>query len=201
MPFNVTEAPYRPVPLDPPRKHWTRAECAALESTGALNNESLELIEGELITWMVKKRPHVNALTFVMAWLVRVFGEAYVNTEAPIDVAPEDNPANEPQPDIIVLTRPSWEFEHSNPRPADLRLIVEVSDTTLGFDLTAKANLYARAGVVEYWVLDVSARRLVVHREPVQGRYTQIGVYGDQERVAPLAAAHAEFRAADAFRN
>jgi len=200
MPITVTEAPYRPVPLDPPRKHWTRAECAALESTGALNHESLELIEGELITRMGKKRPHVNALTFLMAWLVRVFGEAYVNAEAPIDVAPEDNPTNEAEPDIIVLTRPSWEFEHSNPRPADLRLIVEVSDTTLGFDLTAKANLYARAGVVEYWVLDVSARRLVVHREPVQGRYTQIGVYGDHERIAPLAAAHAEFRAADAFR-
>ena len=79
MPTIVTEAPYRPVPLDPPRKHWTRTECAALESTGALNNQRLELIAGELIGKMGKKRPHVNALTPVMAWLVRVFGEACVN--------------------------------------------------------------------------------------------------------------------------
>ena len=78
---------------------------------------------------------------------------------------------------------------------------MEMSDTTLGFDLTAKATLYARAGVVEYWVLDVSARRLVVHREPVEGRWTQIGLYGDHESIAPLAAANAEFRVADAFRS
>jgi hypothetical protein len=43
------------------------------------------------------------------------------------------------------------------PRPGDLRLAVEISDTTLGFDLTTKAELYARAGIVEYWVVDVAA--------------------------------------------
>jgi Uma2 family endonuclease len=201
MPIAVTEAPYRPVPLDPPRKRWTRDECAALEATGLLSQQqNLELVEGELIDKLGKKRPHVNAPSLLMAWLIRVFGWDFVNTEAPIDVAPEDNPTNEPVPDIIVLARPSSEIEKSNPVPADVRLIVEVSDTTLGFDLMAKASLYARAGIPEYWVLDIAFRRLVVHRNPASGRYSTVTAYSDQESVAPLAAPHSEFQVASAFR-
>src|SRR5947209_7069527 len=94
------------------------------------------------------------------------FGERFVHPESPIDVAPEDNPTNEPEPDLIVLNRDLSNFSSANPRPQDLHLVVEVSDTTLNFDLTIKTALYARAGIVEYWVLDVSGRRLIVHRDP-----------------------------------
>jgi Uma2 family endonuclease len=200
MPTAATETPYRPVPIEPLRKHWTRAECEALETTGLLDQQRLELVDGELISKMGKNRPHINALVFVQLWLIRVFGGEFVNPETPIDVRPEDNPTNEPQPDLIVLKRPSWEFKKANPQPADLRLVVEVSDTTLGFDLTRKAALYARAGIAEYWALDIAAHRLVVHREPVDGRYVSVAVYGEQETVTPLAAPNAKFRVADAFR-
>ena len=200
MPTAVTEAPYRPVPIEPLRKHWTRSECEALETTGVLDQQNLELVDGELISKRGKNRPHVNALTFVQLWLIRVFGGEFVNSEAPIDVRPEDNPRNEPQPDLIVLKRPSWEFKKANPQPADLHLVVEVSDASLGFDLTKKATLYARAGIVEYWALDVAARRIVVHREPANGSYVSVAIYGEQETVAPLAKPGAEFRVADAFR-
>jgi Uma2 family endonuclease len=199
MPTAVTEAPYRPVSAEPVRKRWTRMECEALETTGLLNDQKLELVDGELISKMGKNRPHVNALIFVQGWLIRVFGWEFINPETPIDVAPEDNPTNEPQPDILVLKRPSREFRNANPQPADLHLVVEVSDTSLGFDLTKKAALYARAGIVEYWVLDVAARRLVVHREPAGGQYTAVAVYGEHETIAPLAAPGAEFRVAEAF--
>jgi hypothetical protein len=200
MPTAVTEAPYRPVPIDPLRKRWTRSECEALEAAGLLEYQNLELVGGELISTMGKKRPHVHALAFVQEGLIEVFGRGVVNPEAPIDVAPEDNPTNEPQPDIIVSKRPSREFKKANPQPADLHLVVEVSDTTLGFDLTKKAALYARAEIIEYWAIDVAACRLVVHREPVGGRYASVAVYGEQETVAPLAAPTAEFRIAEAFR-
>jgi Uma2 family endonuclease len=199
MPTAVTEAPYRPVSAEPTRKRWTRAECEALETTGLLDQQKLELVDGELISKMGKNRPHVNTLSFALEWFIEVFGKGFINPEAPIDVAPEDNPTNEPEPDIIVLKRPSWEFK-ANPQPADLHLVVEVSETTLGFDLTKKAMLYARAGIVEYWVLDVEAHRLIVHREPAGGRYASVAVYGEQETVAPLAAPSAEFHVAEAFR-
>jgi Uma2 family endonuclease len=84
-------------------------------------------------------------------------------------------------------------------RPADLRLVVEVSDSTLGFDLTTKAELYARAGIAEYWVVDVAARRLIVHHEPREGLYRSVTAYNEEETVTPLASPGCEFRVLDAF--
>ena len=81
-----------------------RADLVALEASSSPVREHLELVHGELISKIGKKRPHVNALVAVQAWLVRTFGEQFVNPEAPIDVAPEDNPTNEPEPDW-------WYFE------------------------------------------------------------------------------------------
>jgi Uma2 family endonuclease len=199
VPTLVTQRPYRPVPTDPPRKRWTRTECATLESSGLWDQQRLELVHGELISKMGKKRPHVIALVAVQAWLVRTFGEQFVNPAAPIDVAPEDNPSNEPEPDLLVLAKPSREFRDANPRPADLRLVVEISDSTLGFDLTTKAELYARSGIVEYWVVDVAARRLIVHREPREGLYGSVTAYSEEESVTPLASSGPAFRVANAF--
>jgi Uma2 family endonuclease len=174
-------------------------ECATLDASGLWDQQRLELIDGELISKMGKKRPHVNALVAVQAWLVLTFGEQFVNPEAPIDVAPEDNPTNEPEPDLIVLTRPSREFRAANPKPADLRLVVEISDSTLGFDLRTKAELYARAGIIEYWVVDVAARHLIVHRDPREGLYCSVTAYGEQESASPLASPQSGFRVAIAF--
>jgi Uma2 family endonuclease len=177
----------------------TRAECATLESSGRWDQQRLELVHGELISKLGKKRPHVNALVAVQAWLVRTFGEQFVNPAAPIDVAPQDDPTNEPEPDLVVLAKPSREFRDANPCPADLRLVVEISDSTLGLDLTTKAELYARAGIVEYWVVDVAARRLIVHRDPREGIYGSVTDYSEEESVTPLASSGPEFRLADAF--
>lgn len=199
MPSALIEVPVDRDTLGPSRKRWTRAECAALEASGLLNQQHLELVEGELIDKMGKNRPHVNGLSLMYAWLVETFGGRFVNPEAPIDVSLEDNPSNEPEPDIIVLNRDLSNFQSANPGPQDLHLVVEVADTTLHFDLTTKAALYARAGIVEYWVLDVAGRRLIVHRYPQSGKYSAVLVYSEWETVAPLAAPHAMFKAADAF--
>lgn len=199
MPTALLDAPAPPLPLEPPRKRWNRSECAALEASGLLDQQHLELVEGELISKMGKKRRHVNGLTFLQVWLQEVFGTAFVNPEAPIDVAPEDNPTNEPEPDLIVLNQDSSHFTSANPRPEDLHLVVEIADTTLAFDLTTKAALYARAGIVEYWVLDLQNRRLIAHRNPAFGKYSTILVYSEYESVAPLAAPQSEFRVAQAF--
>jgi Uma2 family endonuclease len=198
MPIALTEIPAPVAPPDPPRKRWTRAQCATLEASGLLDQESLELVQGELISKMGKKRRHVDSGKRLQEWLVRVFGWRFMDAEAPIDVAPEDNPTNEPVPDLIVLRQDDSHFP-SNPRAQDLLLVVEIADSSLNFDLTVKAGLYARAGVSEYWVLDVTGRRLVVHRDPRSGMYADVAAYGEHESVSPLAAPHAQFRVADAF--
>ena len=199
MPTVVTEQPTRPAPLEPPRKKWTRAECAALESFGLLDQQHLELVEGELISKMGKKRPHVNVTAVVQLWLQGVFGGEYVNQEAPIDVAPADNPTNEPVPDLIVLVKPSREFQSANPGPEDLRLVVEISDSTVRFDRTTKAALYARARIVEYWVVDIPSRRIIVHRDPQDGQYRSVTAFAEQENVSTLASPDRELQVGEAF--
>jgi len=195
----LTDLPPLPKPLEPPRKIWTRAGRATLEASGLLEGQHLELVEGELISKRGKKRPQVNALTLLMAYLSEVFGARFVNPEAPIDLAPEDNPTNEPEPDLIVLKKELANFVMSNPRPEDLHLVVEIADTSLPFDLSTKAALYAHAGIIEYWVPDVTGKPLIVHRAPEGGRYLSAMVFSEAEAAAPLAAPHAEFRIRNAF--
>jgi Uma2 family endonuclease len=186
----------------PPRKRWTRAECDRLEALGVFDQQRVELIEGELIVKMSKNRPHVGVAALLTAWLIQLFGARRVNAEAPIDVAPQDNPTNEPVPDLIVLARQYSEsaaYASATPEPRDLDLVVEIADTSLTFDLTVKAALYARAGIAEYWVLDVPGRRLTVHRNPQDGQYGSVTAYNEQEGVAPLAAPDSIFQVQDVF--
>ena len=198
MPAAFSETIASPAEQSPPRKRWTRAECEIISMMGLWDREHLELIDGELIDKTGKNRPHVTAATLLHRWLVGVFGFMQVQFEASIDVAPADNSTNEPEPDLAVLRKSVSRFK-ANPRPEDILLAVEVADTTLDFDLAKKAALYARAGIPEYWVLDVNGRRLIVHREPADGKFGSVVVYHEQESVAPLASPRSEFRIAAAF--
>jgi Uma2 family endonuclease len=191
-------APHSPI-IYPPRKRWTRAECESIEATGLWDRERLELIEGELITKMPKKRLHMIVLTSVLEWLASAFGMKHLNPEGPIDVAPEDDPTSEPEPDVALLRKTGSEYTSGNPPASDVRLVIEVSDTTLAFDLGPKARLYARAGIPEYWVFDINERRLIVHRDPRAGVYSAVTAYAEGESVAPLALPSASFPVAAAF--
>jgi len=117
--------------------------------------------------------------------LISIFEFEYVETEVPIDVAPDDNPTRSLSPDIIVIKSKYSTFTKANPGPQDLQLVVEVAYSALDFDRSTKANLYARAGIPG--VLDVEGRRMLVHRDPRNGTYASLIVYSDRESVAPLA--------------
>lgn len=88
MPTLLTNAPEIPPPPVPPRKRWTREQCAPLEASGLFERERLELVDGELISKMGKNRPHVNAFRLMLVWLQKTFGNGFVDAEAPIDVKP-----------------------------------------------------------------------------------------------------------------
>jgi Uma2 family endonuclease len=175
------------LPSDPFRVQWTREDCARFLERGDLKPGRYELIFGDIRHKMGQKRPHSIAIINVLAWCISIFGSDYVQTQATIDVAPEDNPTSEPEPDVFVLNRPNNEFPVAFPNAADLALVVEVSDTTLAFDLSVKARLYARAGIIEYWVLDVVGRGLIVHRHPEDGQYRTILHYAADESVNTIA--------------
>src|SRR5258708_787473 len=185
MPVALTTTLDRPAPPQPPRKRWTRAECAVYEQSGMWDGQHYELVEGDLINKMGKNDPHIASVARMVRRLMKMFDEEMVFQEAPIDVTPEDNPTSEPEPDVIVVrsaAAKAWR------QAANLALVVEVADTTLNYDLTVKAGLYARAGIEDYWVLDLNGRRMIVHREPEAGVYKSVVAYAETERVAPLAA-------------
>lgn len=98
-----------------------------------------------------------------------------------------DDDSTEPEPDIAVTRAPTASYENDNPRAEDLLLVSEVSDTTLAYDLGARAALYAMAGIPDYWVLDVTKRRLNVHRRLALDGYREVRIYGEAEEVSPLA--------------
>ncbi len=185
--------PQVPPAVYPPRKRWTREECRTLEATGLWDRERLELIEGDLLTRLSKKRPHVIAFVLMLEWLTQVFGTRYLNPESPIDVAPHDNPTSEPEPDFAVLAKAATEYTTSNPGPRlssgnDIRLVIEISDSTLAFDLGPKARLYARAGIADYWVVDLENRRLHIHRDPQDGAYATVTTLDETQTLTPLTA-------------
>jgi Uma2 family endonuclease len=199
VPTVVAEPVYIPSVTDQSRKRWTRSEANALENSGLLAGQHLELIGGELLNKMGKNRPHVNATTRLRLWMERVFGAEFVACEAPVEVAPGDQSLSEPEPDLIALKRSADPFSLRTPISSDLALVVEVSDSSLNVDLTIKSRLYARAGVVDYWVLDLNGRRLIVHRDPEAGVFKSVTAYSDEEEVAPLLAADSMFPVGSAF--
>lgn len=150
---------------------------------------------------MSKNRPHVTVMLSVMEWLVAVFGLRYLTPEAPIDISPEDNPASEPQPDLVVTAHPYSACASANPEPSDVRPLVEISDTTLAFDLGIKTRLYARAGIAENWVVDVVGRPVVVHRNPGGGVYQTVTSHHAGQSIEPLSAPGKFFNVDDAFTN
>jgi Uma2 family endonuclease len=180
----------------PNRIRWTRAQCDAIREAGVLTG-SYELIDGEIISKMGYKPPHPAVVGLLLRWLAAVFGLDFVRVQTTVEVGEADPDHNEPEPDAAVTRLPVDAYFRRHPGPSDLLLVAEVSDSTLRFDRTTKALLYARAGIVEYWVLDLNGRRLLVHRDPSIDGYEQITAYGPDESVATLARPDAPVHVAD----
>jgi hypothetical protein len=154
-----------PLEKDTNRVLWTREGVALLVESGLLDGPQYELLEGEIVR-KVKNRPHIIALSFVLETLTPVFGTRRLQLEGPIDVLVEDNKTSSPEPDLAVLNASIETFRTQNPGPKDISLIIEIADSTRGRDLGQKAKLYARAGILHYWVLDLNRRSLHLHSLP-----------------------------------
>jgi Uma2 family endonuclease len=184
MPVPLTQkpAPYETIPN---RIRWTRRQCATMRDDGLLTGR-YELIDGEILSKMGQKPAHAYVIQALLTWLTGLFGAEYTRIQATIDLSETSPDYDEPEPDAAVTAQPYTHFTDRHPRPEDLLILIEVSDTTLRFDLNAKANLYALAGIREYWAIDITGRRLIVHRQPSPEGYREIMVYNTDEAVAPL---------------
>lgn len=196
---SVLSEPVAPPSLESlPRKKWTRCEIEELISLG-WSAKRYELIHGELIDKkMGQNLPHLLARRWIEQWLVTIFGFLQVQPEGPILMPGTDNERNEPEPDLVVLRAPLHELGRKA-QPDDVLLVIEVAASSLRMDVSTKADLYARAEISDYWVLDVESRRMIVHREPRDGKYASVVVYAEEESISPLAAPESAFRVGIAF--
>ena len=166
-----------------PRKKFTRAEVYRMLELGLFEGRRFELINGDVIDKMGQSARHSYSIRKFAAMLAKHFDPATVQVQSPIEVFPSDRQHSEPEPDIVVLTQDMAGYQQRHPRGDELQLVVEVADSSLRGDLTIKRDLYARAGVPEYWVLDIVANRLIAHRQPSGGVYAEIVSFTESDSV------------------
>lgn len=181
-------------------KHWTRVEYERLIDLGAFRpGERLELVGGALLVCEPQGGPHFTAIGLVEDALRQVFGSGWtVRAQGPIALD-EDS---EPEPDLAVV--PGSRRDHRRFHPSHPVLIVEVAESSLAFDRGEKGSLYARAGIADYWILNLPDQVLEVYRAPAAAphlpyghRYGATTVLGVRDMVSPLAAPTASILVAD----
>jgi Uma2 family endonuclease len=144
----------------------------------------VELIEGDVYYMTPIGPPHASCVRALNALLQRALGErAVVDVQNPSRISD----LSEPEPDLAVLRPGLDRYRDRHPQPADILLLVEVSDTTLAFDRNRKAPMYARARVPEVWIVDIGGGAVEVHREPGPEGYQVVERHGSGASVAPLA--------------
>ena len=142
-----------------------------------------ELIEGEILDVSPQGLPHSSTALRVLDLLGERFRDsAIVGAEYPLALRSDSRP----EPDLVLLRRRADFYADSAPSKEDVLLIVEIADTTLRFDRTIKARVYAKHGLRDYWIVDVNARVAIVHRDPSAGGYASV-VTWSEGAMAPLA--------------
>jgi Uma2 family endonuclease len=173
-----------PIHQESGRVRWTRDAFRMMSDAGLFGEGHYELIHGDVLRKVSSElRTWTNAqLIFVLS---DVFGWEYSRLHGSVAIDEE----NEPEPDAAVTIQETKKYLKTGiPPGSEFRLVVEVSDTTLSRDRNEKARLYAQATIPEYWVINIKARTVIVHREPVDGEYRNIQTYDETASIAPLAA-------------
>jgi Uma2 family endonuclease len=155
-----------------PRHRLTLAEYHRLGEAGVLGEaDRVELIEGQLVDMSPIGTRHALAVDALVELLITaVTGRAGVRVQNPVDL----NDRTEVQPDIALVRRPWQGYPAAHPGPIDIFLLIEVADTSLQTDRGAKLELYARAGIREFWIVDLTTDGVLVYRNPGDGSYESI---------------------------
>jgi Uma2 family endonuclease len=184
-----------------PRQRWTIAEYRQMARAGVLDGKRTILIDGEVLTMPQPDPPHDTALSLAAEFLRPICPAGhYLRNQQSFDVGTEHDPG----PALAIV--PGSIRDYATDAPTRALLIVEVAASSLFTDTTKKAELYATAGVPEYWVIDLEHRQLIVFRNPQplplpQGlgatAYKTHLTLGPADTLSPLAAPAATVRVAD----
>ncbi len=163
--------------MTPERKHYpiTVAMYHIMAEQGAFGpDERLELIDGEIIEMSPIGTRHARVVDFLNDFLNRILhGESIVRVQGPIIAGDK----TEPQPDIAVLRRRDDFYRDSHPTGTDVKLVIEVSDSTVAFDRSRKIPNYAAAHIPEAWLIDLESEHVEVHSMPSENAYGLVKIY------------------------
>jgi len=179
-------------------RRWTRREYGRLIDMGVLHEDDpIELLEGRLVVAEAQHTPHATAIDLVGEALRQGFGAGWrVRIQLPLGLGPD----SEPEPDVAVVRGEARDFLADH--PATAALVVEVADASLDLDRRLKARIYARAGITDYWIVNLVDRVVEVHRDPVvagrrESPYRDVTAMAAEERIVPLAAPFASILTTD----
>ena len=167
------------------RYAFTVADYHQLIASGHLTKaDRIELIHGEFTIMPPIGPEHSFHTTRIANSLpLKLPRGVWLRVGEPITLAPD----SEPQPDAAVVKAREDGYRAAHPGPEDVLLVIEVADTSVAFDTQIKAQLYARAGIQEYWVLDVPEGCLRVFTEPSAKGYKQLHLFERGDTVASIA--------------
>lgn len=155
----------------PTKRKLTADEYQRMGETGVLGrDERVELLDGEIYEMPPISDGHVGAVNRSnFRFTVRLGNRAIVSVQNPIRLSD----FSEPQPDLAILRPDPHFYGTRRVRPEDVLLLIEVADSSLEYDRTGKLPRYAAAGILEVWIVNVSARHIEVYRRPAGGGYTE----------------------------
>ncbi len=166
------------------RKLWTRDEYRKLIANGYLQESKYELVLGEIFRKMGQGRWHIIIGMRIIKIMTEVFGFDRLQSQSTLALGEY----GDPEPDLAVLKKNIDQYVDQEPSAEDTVLLVEVSVSTLNFDLTNKLRQYGSQSIPEYWVIDIPNRLLHVFHEPTEGGYASETILSPNDEVRPLAA-------------
>ena len=192
-----TPPPVRAVSLPPRKKSkWSVEEFHRVRATGVWDGLRTYLIRGEIWEQGEMNPPHAVIVGLVQDVLRALFGVGFtVRAQVPLLLTDSS-----PFPDLAVVKGQQRDYLKDHPTTAEL--IVEIADSSLFEDTTTKAEVYATGGILDYWVIDVENRLLIVFRDPAPlpdgglAYRTRLEL-GLADTIAPLAAQSSPVRVAD----
>ena len=171
--------------IDLPRRRFTVEDYHRMVETGILTErDRVELIEGEIVEMTAIGRLHAACVAELNRRLDRAIGDrGLVWPQNPIRL-----PGNtEPQPDVVLLRPRPDRYFREPAHPEDVLLLIEVADTSYRYDHDVKLPLYARAGIPEVWIVDLTGEAVGIHRQPGPGGYAYAQRVGRGATIMPAA--------------
>jgi Uma2 family endonuclease len=147
----------------PELRRFTRDEFYRMHDAGLFRDERVELLDGEIIATGSQNSPHASTIARITNLLIPLIGRKLsVRVQLPVHL----ERWSEPLPDFAVCVHDPDDYASGHPQPPSILLLIEVADASLAFDRKRKRAAYARAGVPEYWIVNVPDRCVEVSSRP-----------------------------------